>query len=343
LIEQGAPGSGLRAQRQRSRSQAVAAAIAAHITPGQLVIDEVAQAPGIFAAGFRRGANARVHGCGEFRIEDVGHVAPVIARGRYFGELSMDAERHGIGDAFRLVEHRVGPVGYGIEAPGAETGERRGAPFAGPIRAVFALQIGGIEIESSSADEADLQTDGCAGAGAVEVRCERTARLRQPLKHRFAAFHHGAAFAHRHAIEAKREEQVAIGRDQPPSAAVFGGPEVTCGLQFGTGGPSPVFIAVRKLARGLQLLPLPGAAAGEIGIAVNFARPFLLCILAERIHDLVVVDAGHGADVFDDEGGGSKEAQAGDARGIDRVMIFEQQPQSSQQRLTAHAFCGGRR
>ena len=69
--------------------------------PSQLVIHEVADAPGVVA---RRGGalgDAALHRCGEARVEDVVHAPPVVVAAGQLRHLALDVDQRRVGDLVR--------------------------------------------------------------------------------------------------------------------------------------------------------------------------------------------------------------------------------------------------
>src|SRR5216683_1287388 len=217
LRDEGALCGAVRSEPQRLHRKAVAKLRVRGIAeaPGQLVVDEVTNQIGIVPVGRGRLYDIAVDGSGERRIERVRHLAPPAA---YSGGISVYVDRDDMGHLAAFEQARLTPVANRVEAPGAQPLDRRPAPKRQIIRSVFALQIGGVKIETPPVVElpAPLFGQPAALIRRAVMRGQRTPRIRKLGEHGFPSLDKSRPDIRTDDIDAEREKAVAIGRDQPP-------------------------------------------------------------------------------------------------------------------------------
>ena len=144
-------------QRERAECQPVTALVVPHVSPRELVVHKVADAPRVAAPLFGRLARASIGRFGECRVKRIGHALPVIIAAGNFGELAFHFQCGRVRHALGLVQSRVRPIPDGVEAPRRQALEGDRFPFLEPVRAVLAFQIGRVELERPALGKLDGQ------------------------------------------------------------------------------------------------------------------------------------------------------------------------------------------
>ena len=131
LLEECALGRHVGGQAQGAVGQAIARlGVVARRRPGQFVVGEVANQPGVVTVVAGSDGHGALGGHGKARVERVRHAAPPVHARADAGIVADDRQRQGVGHALGLGQRRVAPVAQGVEAPGLQAIEGVGLPAA---------------------------------------------------------------------------------------------------------------------------------------------------------------------------------------------------------------------
>ena len=334
--DEGLLGRALRIAGERAQRQAPAA-LRAGTGPGQFVVGEVAEQPGIVAHAGARLDHCLLRGLRETRVERIGHAAPVVVAAGDVGVVAGDVDRARVWQPVRLSQRIVAPVADGVEAPGLQPIQRARAPGSQPVLAIDAIQVGRVEIEPAAMVVAHAPAGALVLVAVVTIAVERgpfAAVRRQVEEHELAALDITAATIGNHRVDAEREERVAVGCHQSPATPLLlrvepAGFGKTWDVQTSAVFILPSPFCLRLLERGL-FVRMRGTQ-GRIGI--DFLRPARAAGLAVAIDDASV--------------GGSLQAPAGcrldpsQQQGLRGLRRRDAEPQRAHRTRIERAFHRG--